>query len=100
MQRLFFLPSSGSGRNSVHFNSDAEKRRSSRLIREKIVETGAFNSRVTLRNTIADLQNSKLHEARTTSIGDNVLRMDVNLKAEHEKTSRNQRNLPCHQGNN
>ena len=69
------------------------------MIREKIEETGAFNSRVTLRNTIAEIENSKLHETRTTRVGDDVIRMDVNLKAEHEKTLRNQKNVPRHQGN-
>ena len=91
---LFSFPS-GTGRSAVHFSSDAAKRRSSRLIREKVQEQGAFISRVTERVTAAESVGSG---RRARTIGDNVMMMELNLKAEHEKVQRDQRNMQQHSG--
>ena len=79
----------------MHFSSDAVKRRSSRLIREKVQEHGAFISRVTDRVAVS---NSVGTGPRPRSIRDNVMMMEVNLKAEHEKTQRDSRNVQHHSG--
>lgn len=92
------LPASftlGSGRSAVHFSSDAAKRRSSRLIREKVQEQGAFISRVTDRVTISSSVGTG---PRPRSIRDDVMMMEVNLKAEHEKTQRDQKHVQHHLG--
>ena len=85
----------GSGRSAVHFNSDASKRRSSRLIREKVQEQGAFISRVTDRVTISDTVGTN---SRPRTIRDDVMMMEVNLKADHERMQRDQRTVPEHSG--
>jgi hypothetical protein len=91
---LFRFPQ-GSGRSAAYFSSDAAKRRSSRLIREKVQEQGAFISRVTDRVTISE---SVGNAPRPRSLGDKVMMMDVNLKAEHERERRDQRNVQHHSG--
>ena len=92
---LFFSLALATGRSAVHFNSDAAKRRSSRLIREKVQEQGAFISRVTERVTISESVGAG---PRPRSIRDDVMMMEVNLKAEHEKTHRDERNMQHHSG--
>ena len=92
---LPFSSQLGSGRSAVHFSSDAAKRRSSRLIREKVQEQGAFISRVTDRDTIPSSIGTG---PRPRSIRDDVMMLDVNLKAEHERIQRDQRHVQHHLG--
>lgn len=96
---FYFLK--GSGRTAAHLNLHATKRRSSRLIRQKIQDQGAFISRVNNREAISGndaIDNAVTSSRRTHTIGDSVMMMNVNLKASHERELRDMRNMHHHSG--